>query len=64
MRTRMITPRIASAARPVDDITEFWKIHGKGQNVLFADGHSKWYKGFSAGEMTFAYTTMTNWMTR
>jgi len=47
-----------------DDITEFWKIHSKGQNVLFADGHSKWYKGFAAGEMTFAYTTMTNWMTR
>jgi prepilin-type N-terminal cleavage/methylation domain-containing protein/prepilin-type processing-associated H-X9-DG protein len=47
-----------------DAITEFWKIHSKGQNVLFADGHSKWYKGFSPGEMTFAYTTMTNWMTR
>ena len=46
------------------DITEFWKIHSKGQNVLFADGHSKWYKGFNAGEMTFAYLTMTNWMTR
>jgi prepilin-type N-terminal cleavage/methylation domain-containing protein/prepilin-type processing-associated H-X9-DG protein len=47
-----------------DAITEFWRIHSNGQNILFADGHSKWYKGFSAGEMTFAYTTMTNWMTR
>jgi len=47
-----------------DANTEFWRIHSKGQNILFADGHSKWYKGFSPGEMTFAYATMTNWMTR
>ena len=47
-----------------DAITEFWRIHSKGQNILFADGHSKWYKGFGLGEMTFAYATMTNWMTR
>ncbi len=44
------------------DMTEFWQIHGKGQNILFADGHSKWYKGYVTGEMTFAYTTMTNWI--
>jgi prepilin-type N-terminal cleavage/methylation domain-containing protein/prepilin-type processing-associated H-X9-DG protein len=44
------------------DITEYWQIHSKGQNVMFADGHSKWYKGYNAGEMTFGYTTMTNWM--
>jgi prepilin-type N-terminal cleavage/methylation domain-containing protein/prepilin-type processing-associated H-X9-DG protein len=37
-----------------DSVTEFWQIHSKGQNVMFADGHSKWYKGFNAGEMTFA----------
>jgi len=42
--------------------TEYWQIHSKGQNVMFADGHSKWYKGYNAGEMTFAYTTMTNWI--
>jgi len=29
---------------------------------MFADGHSKWYKGYNASEMTFAYTTMTNWI--
>jgi hypothetical protein len=29
---------------------------------MFADGHSKWYKGYNAGEMTFGYTTMTNWI--
>ena len=47
-----------------DAITEFWKIHSNGQNILFADGHSKWYKGYKAGEMTFAYATMTNWISR
>jgi len=41
---------------------EIWQIHSKGQNVMFADGHSKWYKGFNPSDMTFAYTTMTNWI--
>jgi len=41
---------------------EAWQIHKLGQNVLFADGHSKWYKGYSVGDMTFGYTTMTNWV--
>jgi prepilin-type N-terminal cleavage/methylation domain-containing protein/prepilin-type processing-associated H-X9-DG protein len=41
---------------------EIWQIHSLGQNVLFADGHSKWYKGYNASEMTFGYTTMTNWI--
>jgi prepilin-type N-terminal cleavage/methylation domain-containing protein/prepilin-type processing-associated H-X9-DG protein len=47
-----------------DSITEYWQIHVKGQNVFFADGHAKWYKGFNAAEMTFGYNVMTNWMTR
>ena len=47
-----------------DSVTEFWQIHTKGQNVMFADGHARWYKGFNPGEMTFSYNTMTNWMTR
>jgi prepilin-type N-terminal cleavage/methylation domain-containing protein/prepilin-type processing-associated H-X9-DG protein len=51
---------VGGAADP--SVTEVWQIHSKGQNVMFADGHSKWYKGFNAGEMTFAYTTMTNWI--
>jgi prepilin-type N-terminal cleavage/methylation domain-containing protein/prepilin-type processing-associated H-X9-DG protein len=51
---------VGGAADP--SITEAWQIHSKGQNVMFADGHSKWYKGYDAGEMTFAYTTMTNWI--
>jgi len=51
---------VGGAADP--SITEAWQIHSKGQNVMFADGHSKWYKGYNPGEMTFAYTTMTNWI--
>lgn len=41
---------------------ELWQVHSQGQNVLFGDGHAKWYKGYSASDMTFNYTTMTNWM--
>ena len=41
---------------------EVWQIHSLGQNVMFADGHSKWYKGYDRSEMTFGYTTMTNWV--
>jgi prepilin-type N-terminal cleavage/methylation domain-containing protein/prepilin-type processing-associated H-X9-DG protein len=47
-----------------DTVTEYWQIHTKGQNVMFADGHAKWSKGFSAADMTFGYNVMTNWMTR
>ena len=45
-----------------DSLTEYWQIHSKGQNVMFADGHSKWYKGFNGGDMTFGYDCMTNWV--
>ena len=45
-----------------DALTVFWQIHSGGQNVMFADGHSKWYKRFDPGEMTFSYTSMTNWI--
>jgi prepilin-type processing-associated H-X9-DG protein len=51
---------VGGAADP--SITEVWQIHQKGQNVMFADGHSKWYKIYNPSEMTFAYTTMTNWI--
>ena len=51
---------VGGAADPA--VTEYWQIHSKGQNVMFADGHAKWYKGYKPGEMTFAYTTMTNWI--
>ena len=51
---------VGGAASP--GITETWQIHSKGQNVMFADGHSQWYKLYNPSEMTFAYTTMTNWV--
>jgi prepilin-type N-terminal cleavage/methylation domain-containing protein/prepilin-type processing-associated H-X9-DG protein len=51
---------VGGAADP--DITEAWQIHSQGQNILFADGHSKWYRTYNTNEMTFGYNTMTNWM--
>ena len=50
---------VGGAANP--SITEYWEIHSKGQNLMFADGHSKWYKGYNVREMTFGYTAVTNW---
>jgi hypothetical protein len=38
-----------------------WQIHSKGQNVLFEDGHAKWYRGYVPSEMTFRYETMHGW---
>ena len=40
---------------------EEWQAHTKGQNILFADGHAKWYKGYDTNEMTFRYTSMSGW---
>jgi prepilin-type N-terminal cleavage/methylation domain-containing protein/prepilin-type processing-associated H-X9-DG protein len=51
---------VGGAAAP--SLTEYWQIHSGGQNILFADGHSKWYKGYNPGEMTFSYNSMTNWI--
>ncbi len=39
----------------------FWQIHSSGQNILFADGHSKWYKGYSTNDMTFRYGSIQGW---
>ncbi|MGN6553211.1 MAG: type II secretion system protein [Verrucomicrobiota bacterium] len=38
-----------------------WQAHSKGQNILFADGHSKWYKGYNTNEMTFRYDSIHGW---
>jgi prepilin-type N-terminal cleavage/methylation domain-containing protein/prepilin-type processing-associated H-X9-DG protein len=38
-----------------------WQRHNLGQNVLFIDGHAKWYKGYDAHEMTFRYDSMHGW---
>ena len=38
-----------------------WRIHSKGQNILFDDGHAKWYQGYDTNEMTFRYDSMHGW---
>lgn len=40
---------------------EEWQAHNKGQNILFADGHASWYKGYNTNEMTFRYDSMHGW---
>lgn len=40
---------------------ELWQVHNLGQNILFADGHAQWYKGYNTNEMTFRYNTMAGW---
>ena len=38
-----------------------WQAHSKGQNLLFEDGHAKWYKNYNTNEMTFRYDSMHGW---
>ena len=38
-----------------------WRTHGKGQNLLFDDGHAKWYPGYDTNEMTFRYDSLHGW---
>ncbi len=38
-----------------------WQAHARGQNILFEEGHVKFYKGYSTNEMTFRYDTMHGW---
>jgi prepilin-type N-terminal cleavage/methylation domain-containing protein len=38
-----------------------WQAHAKGQNLLFEDGHVKFYKGYKTNEMTFRYDSMHGW---
>jgi prepilin-type N-terminal cleavage/methylation domain-containing protein/prepilin-type processing-associated H-X9-DG protein len=40
---------------------EAWQAHNSGQNILFADGHAKWYKGYDTNEMTFRYDHISCW---
>jgi len=35
--------------------------HNEGQNILFADGHVKRFKGYNVNQMTFRYNTMAPW---
>ncbi len=38
-----------------------WPVHNGGVNILFDDGHIKWYKGYEPNEMTFRYNEMHGW---
>jgi prepilin-type N-terminal cleavage/methylation domain-containing protein/prepilin-type processing-associated H-X9-DG protein len=38
-----------------------WQVHSKGQNLLFSDGHVKWYKDYDTNEMTFRYDSTHGW---
>jgi prepilin-type N-terminal cleavage/methylation domain-containing protein/prepilin-type processing-associated H-X9-DG protein len=40
---------------------ELWQVHSLGQNILFADGHAQWFKGYDANAMTFRYDSMHGW---
>jgi prepilin-type N-terminal cleavage/methylation domain-containing protein/prepilin-type processing-associated H-X9-DG protein len=40
---------------------EDWQAHARGQNLLFADGHSQWYRGYNTNEMTFRYDSLSGW---
>ena len=38
-----------------------WQVHSLGQNILFADGHAQWFKGYDTNAMTFRYDSMHGW---
>src|SRR5215469_1096879 len=42
---------------------ELWQAHMTGQNILFADGHAKFYKAYVPAEMTFRYDAISPWDT-
>lgn len=41
--------------------SEEWQVHSKGQNILFEEGHVKFYKAYATNEMTFRYDSMHGW---
>jgi prepilin-type N-terminal cleavage/methylation domain-containing protein/prepilin-type processing-associated H-X9-DG protein len=38
-----------------------WQAHYKGQNLLFGDGHVRYFKAYSPSEMTFRYDSIHAW---
>jgi len=38
-----------------------WQVHSLGQNILFGDGHARWYNGYFVNDMTFRYGTVQGW---
>jgi prepilin-type N-terminal cleavage/methylation domain-containing protein/prepilin-type processing-associated H-X9-DG protein len=40
---------------------ELWQVHSRGQNILFGDGHAKFYQGYNVADMTFRYDSIQGW---
>jgi prepilin-type N-terminal cleavage/methylation domain-containing protein len=38
-----------------------WQVHTDTQDLLFADGHARGYKGYNTNEMTFRYDSIHGW---
>jgi prepilin-type N-terminal cleavage/methylation domain-containing protein len=38
-----------------------WQMHNRGQNLLFEDGHARWYQRYMTNEMTFRYESIHGW---
>jgi prepilin-type N-terminal cleavage/methylation domain-containing protein/prepilin-type processing-associated H-X9-DG protein len=38
-----------------------WQTHNRGQNILFGDGHARWFKGYDTNAMTFRYDSIHGW---
>lgn len=38
-----------------------WQAHNAGQDILFADAHARWCRGYVPGEMTFRYDSIHAW---
>ncbi len=44
------------------DTDVYWlPWHSKGMNVIFADGHVRWFDRFDPAKMTYSYDEYTNW---
>jgi prepilin-type N-terminal cleavage/methylation domain-containing protein len=40
---------------------QLWQVHSLGQNILFEDGHVKWFKGYNPNAMTFRLDSKHGW---
>jgi prepilin-type N-terminal cleavage/methylation domain-containing protein/prepilin-type processing-associated H-X9-DG protein len=38
-----------------------WQAHYGGQQLLFADGHVRWFRGYDTNDMTFRYDSVHGW---
>ncbi len=44
------------------DTDKYWMPwHSKGLNVIFADGHVRWFDRFDGAKMTYSYDAYTTW---